>query len=878
MRTRLAAPLLAAPLLAAPLLAACAPAAAVAGDPELAVVLPRGARAGTTQTFSFVGKRLRDAAQVLFYEPGFTVTKIEPAEDEKEVDFLTRVTVEIAADVPPGEHLAQLRTDSGLSPFVSFYTGTLPELEEVEPNGPGAPQPVPADAADERGGLTVTGVVQNEDLDHFALDLAEGQVVTVEVDGLRLGSDFGNAFDPTLAVLGPDGREVAASDDTPHTAADPLLSFAAPVAGTYELALRDAEYGGGGRAFYRMHLALAPAAFPRPRAVYPAGGTIGEPTEVTFLGDAAGDFTQTVVPLPGRTADATGRVRAERDGAVCPSPLPFRASTFENTLEVEPNDSRETATAGPQPSAFNGLLQEPGDEDWFAFEGKKGWYLRLEVFGRRLGSPIDPVLDLFGPDGKHVKGQEDTAGPDPRFDQSLPADGVYHLRVRDHLGRGGPLSVYRLECSAPPRTPTLTLPRHGRYGQARQRVAVPRGGRYATRVTVSRNGLGGELTFDADRLPAGVTLSGPPVPKDQVTWPALFTAAADAPLSGAVVDVRAFQSGEPAHLAAAAKRKAAELFGLGPEIAGTADRSAFAGSLVEADFVRYRNNEMLWGAAAPGVGVAVVEKLPYAVEVVPPAVPIVRDGTLDLVVNVHREDGFDGEILLQFPQRVGGLGCDYQLKVPAGVDTFTYPLNANDKAALGTFPFFVLANGPMPGDLNGGRGECTSELFDLTIAETPFTLTVAKGAVERGGTTAIAATLVAKPDSPTVVGTATVTLQGLPEGLTCEPVEVAGGASEFVFTVAATAEAPLGTRKGLVAEVVYRLTGDETRVLTWKGGTTDLRVDPAPPAPAAETPPPAAVADAVPAAPKPLSRLEKLRRRAAAGATADPAPAEGTDR
>ena len=850
---------LAVPLLAAP---------AVCADPELHVVIPRGAQAGTTQTFSFVGKRLADAEEVLFYDPGFTVRGITPSEKKGEVDFLVRAAVEIAGVVPPGGHLVQVRCRNGLTEFLTVHTGTLPEFAEVEPNGDAETATrLPPDAFDDAGGLTVTGNIESEGLDHFAVDLDAGQVVTIEVEGLRLGSDFNNANDPTLEVFGPDGRELAAADDTPHTAADPLLTFTAEDAGRHVLMLRHAEYKGSGRSFYRMHVALRPGAFPRPRAAYPAGGPVGEPTEITLLGDAAGPFTQTFVPERGRTLDGTGAVLPVRDGRPMQGRLPFRASPFPNVLEVEPNDRREDATAGAQPSAFNGILQEPGDEDWFAFEGKKGWYLRLEVFGRRLGSPIDPVLDLYGPDGKRIDGKEDTGGPDPRFDKRLAADGTYYLRVRDHLGRGGPLFVYRLECAAPQRTPSLSPPRHGRYGQDRQRVVIPRGGRYATRISVKRDGLGGTLAFEADRLPAGVSLLAPPVPNNQGTWPVLFAAADDAPLSATLTDLRAFRADDPGYVAGAARRAAAEAFGLSPEAAGTADRSRFAGPIIAADLVRYRNSEMLWGVEAPSVAVAVVERLPFTVSVAPPAAPLVRDGKLALDVTVTRDDGYDGEIKMQFPQRTGGVSCDYQIKVPKGETHVQYVLNASAKAGLGSFPYFVLAYDDLPNELNGvvyggGQGTCTSGLFAVDVVERPFTLELAKGAVERGDETVLTATL---SDAAAFDGEATVALLGLPDGLTCEPVTVSPGTGEFTFTVAATEKAPLGTRKNLVAEVTLP-DADGEGVLTWKGGVTDLRIDKAP-----ETAPPApAVADAE-KKPKPLSRLEKLRRRAKAAATATPA-------
>ena len=844
-----------------------------AADPQLSLITPRGARRGTEATFEFSGNRLGDAAEVLFYDPGFAVTKIEP--DKKRGDKKVNVTVAIAPDVRVGEHLVQLRCANGLTEFATIWAGQLPEVAEVEPNGElDAPQALGPELFEEAGGVTLTGTVDKEDLDHFAVELAEGQTLSVEVEGLRLASKDDRAMDPAIALLNTAGRELVASDDTALTAADPALHFVAPTAGVYVLRIRDAEFKGDSRGFYRAHVGVRPEAFPRPMAVYPAGGPVGEPTEVTFLGDAAGPFTQTVVPEFGKTADQTGHVYATRGDAVSPTPLPFRASTFPNVLEAEPNDVLAEATPGPDavdgrswPLAFNGILSEPGDVDCFSFHGKKNQTLRFDAYGRRIGSAIDPEIDIYGPDDKLLKSGSDREGLDPREDYKLPADGLYKVRVRDHLERGGPLFVYRLEVSPAVRTPTLSIPRYGRYGQGRQRIAVPRGGRFATRVTVSRDGLGEELQVGAAELPEGVTLVSPPMPSNQSTWPVVFAAAEDAPLSGVLSDLRAYPAEKP------------EMLSAGPE-----QRAGYASSIITGDLVRYNNNGALWAVDAPAVAVAVVEKLPFSIEVLPPSAPLVQNGSLELQIKVHRDEGFDGDIKLEFPQRTSGVGCDYQRTVKKGEDAAVYPLNANSKAALGTFPFYVLAFAGLPNELNGieyggGTGTCGSELVDVTITEAPFSLKLAKGSVQRTTSTALTATL----ESAEFVGTATVTLKGLPDGLTCEPVEVTQETESFVFQIAATEKAPKGTRKGLVAEVVLPNvneageTVEGARVFT--AGTTDLRVDDAPPAPKTEpapkpeTKPEPKVAKA-PAQPKPLSRLERLRREAA-GLPTDDASTEG---
>ncbi|MEM9701107.1 MAG: hypothetical protein AAF907_01535, partial [Planctomycetota bacterium] len=417
--------------------------------------------------------------------------------------------------------------------------------------------------------------------------------------------------------------------------------------------------------------------------------------------------------------------------------------------------------------------------------------------------------------------------------------------------------------------PTLSIPRYGRYGQGRQRIVIPRGGRFATRFIVSRDGLGGELAIDAADLPEGVSLTVPTVPANQSTWPALFTAADDAPLGGRMTELRAFAVDKP------------EMLSAGPD-----QRAAYASSLLEANLVRYANRGGLWTVQAPKYAVAVTEKLPFSVEVLPPTAPLVRNGRIELQLQIRRDEGFDGDIKLEFPQRTAGIGCDYQRTVKKGETTATYPLNANSNAALGTFPFYVLAFANLPGELNGvtyggGVGTCCSELVEIEVAETPFTVKLAKGSVQKTQSTALTGEL----QNAEFAGTATVTLKGLPEGLTCEPVEVTAEMESFVFEIAATEKAPRGTRKGLVAEVVLPNVDDAGNVTpegrpghgarVFTAGKTDLRVDDAPkkPAPKKETKSDQKIAKA-PAKPKPLSRLERLRREAA-GLPAEAESAEG---
>jgi hypothetical protein len=54
---------------------------------------------------------------------------------------------------------------------------------------------------------------------------------------------------------------------------------------------------------------------------------------------------------------------------------------FDNVLEAEPNNEQAKATAAPngQPIALNGILETPGDVDYFKVPLKKG--MKLDVMG-----------------------------------------------------------------------------------------------------------------------------------------------------------------------------------------------------------------------------------------------------------------------------------------------------------------------------------------------------------------------------------------------------------------------------------------------------------------------------------------------------------------
>ena len=310
-----------------------------AAAPQLNGTSPYGAQRGAEVEVQFTGDRFADAQQILFYEPGITVASLEPVGANA-----IKTKLVIAPDCRLGLHALRVRTASGVSNLRTFSVGALPEAKEVEPNNDFAqPQKVSL-------GTTVNGVVENEDVDYFAVEAKKGEPITAELEGLRLGISF---FDPYVAILDTKRFELARSDDAPLVRQDCICSIVAPQDGTYIIQVRETSFAGNGSCLYRLHVGR----YPRPTAVLPLGGKPGASIDVQWLGDVLGPRSEKIT-LPAAVASPFG-IFARDERGVSPSANPFRLSELNNVLEVEPNNAFAEATACEAPIAMNGVIALP---------------------------------------------------------------------------------------------------------------------------------------------------------------------------------------------------------------------------------------------------------------------------------------------------------------------------------------------------------------------------------------------------------------------------------------------------------------------------------------------------------------------------------------
>jgi hypothetical protein len=220
--------------------------------PSLTSISPTGGQRGTEMEVSFNGDRLEDAEEIICYEPGLQIIKLNSVTNKT-----IKAQVKLMPDCQLGEYHLRVRTKGGLSELRTFFAGPFPVVAEIEPNNH------LTNAQKIAINTTLTGVVTSEDVDCFVVEVKKGQRISAEVEGIRLGRAV---FDSRLTVMETNRTLLADSDDTWLGMQDPFISVLAPHDGAYIVQLRESTYGGSDNSNNRLHI----GSFPRPAMSYTA--------------------------------------------------------------------------------------------------------------------------------------------------------------------------------------------------------------------------------------------------------------------------------------------------------------------------------------------------------------------------------------------------------------------------------------------------------------------------------------------------------------------------------------------------------------------------------------------------------------------------------
>lgn len=366
---------------------------------------------------------------------------------------MATLEVTVAPEAAPGPRELRLLTGAGLTNPLRFEVGEFPEVCEREPN----------DVSGKSGGgspvvevpVVFNGQVLPGDVDRLRFHARSGLSLVVEVQARSLIPYLADAvpgwFQPVLSVRDGLGKELAYADDF-RFRPDPVLMFHVPAAGDYTLEIRDSIFRGREDFVYRIKVSEQPYV----TACFPLGAALGTTTSAHLTG---WNLPQSEVLFDTRAGGESLReLRVTRRGMVS-NPVAFAVDESPDVADVEPNDDRAKPQEVPVPCVVNGRIHQPGNKDVFRLTGLAGGPLRVEVWARRLGSPLDSVIRVLDAEGKVLAWNDDwmakqgmlqlgdgllTHHADSRVDLTLPSKGPVFVVIEDAQHHGGEAFAYRL--------------------------------------------------------------------------------------------------------------------------------------------------------------------------------------------------------------------------------------------------------------------------------------------------------------------------------------------------------------------------------------------------------------------------------------------------
>ncbi|MEW4569756.1 c-type cytochrome domain-containing protein [Tautonia sp. JC769] len=348
--------------------------------PSLGPPSPRGAERGRTVVVELGGAGVGLANAVAFDDPRLGAA-IEPSASP-DPDRL-RIKVSIAEDAPIGRHLLRVQTPLGVPAAQGFAVYEAPERAEEEPNG-SVEQATPVGWP-----TTLAGAIEAPgDVDHARFPVARGETIVCADRGGSLGS----ALDPVLELRDDAGVVVGSGRS--------VVTHRADRDGELTLRIADRQFNGSGNHFYRIEI----GEIPRIDGVFPLGVARGGSAELGVSGANLGSSVvsvsaPTTAGEPGTLLDVPA---TDRGGRPAEGRAKVVVAEGPQAVEVEPNDEPASGPGLAVPGGVSGRIDRDGDRDHVKISAKAGHPLIVEVFGHRLGTEIDPVVEILDAEGAPV--------------------------------------------------------------------------------------------------------------------------------------------------------------------------------------------------------------------------------------------------------------------------------------------------------------------------------------------------------------------------------------------------------------------------------------------------------------------------------------------
>ena len=679
--------------------------------PRLYSVFPPGGKQGTEVDVEVLGQTLEEPKSLTFSHPGISAqllpeeaAPVKPGEKPKPdaPKPARKYKIKIAPDVPPGDYDVRFVGKMGISNPRAFVVSDYAEAEEKEPNNQRS------EATKVALNTTVNGRISpGEDIDWFVFPAKKGQRVLIECRAWRIDS----RLDGFMWLYDHDGKQLAVSqdEDLRDEKRDPFIDFEAPADGDYFVKLYDFTFNGNNDYFYRLSIGTMPYIdYIMPPGIAPGSATPiviygrnlpgGEPAGVSIKGRPLEKITrQAEAPKGADDLLACGFNGLVRPWASLLDGFEYRVKSDIGTsngkmlrivnlpqvMQTPGNNEKAKAQKLTLPCSVSGQFVKDGP-DYYSFTAKKGENIWIEVFSNRIGSPADPDMEVLKPDGGNQASPQDwdenigqlrftSNTRDITYNFTAPANGDYTIRL-EHLFRqaqGGPQYIYQLDVQrdAPPDFRLVCSPPDDIRIDSH---LLFQGGRNRLDILVWRmHGLDEPITLEALNLPAGVT-ADPFVLGKGMKWGTLvLSAAPDAALGEALIDVVGTS-----------------------EVKGAKIVRHASGGVVVWDTV----NTPALSRVTRGIALAVREKSPFELVASPAEVKVKKGDSFDITLTLKRSPEMTNAV------QVNGAGYTLppNLTIPVkSIDPGQNEVKVTINTANineGTYSFMINGDGQVPAD------------------------------------------------------------------------------------------------------------------------------------------------------------------------------------